>query len=159
MPLTLDDWRRALAAPPGQMPADVVDAVMIAFECYLRNAPDGMTLNRAFEAAGPSGGDPWYKKLARERLHRALRELAGVVCPTGSRRRMASAALLEVRRYRPNNVGTPARLRGLLEIIHREGALCEIPQSPDTIENILAGQVTEIVDEPCHFKTPSRNGT
>src|SRR5579859_7459223 len=109
MPLTLDHWRRVLAAPPGQMPPDVAQAVMSAFEHYVRNADKGMTLDRAFGAAGPSGGDPWYVKLSRDRRNDAFRELAEMVCNGGSMRQMAAAASREVQRYRPRCSGKIGR--------------------------------------------------
>jgi hypothetical protein len=82
MPLTLDMFCRALDAPPGHLPADVVECVVACFEFYVGNVhKPGMTMDKAFGVSGPSGCDPWHVKLAIERRDHVLRELGVAIVP------------------------------------------------------------------------------
>ena len=75
MPLTIDQMRRASEA--GDLPADVAAQVLVDFAEYVRGE-GGITLDHAFGLNGPSGCDPWFVKLARERCRTALRTTAPI---------------------------------------------------------------------------------
>jgi hypothetical protein len=152
MQFTLDHWRRARAADPGRSPTDLVEAVMRAFEMYVRNADSGMTLDRAFEAVGPSGGDPWYVTLSRERRNGHMRAMADAACPDGTLEAKTDAYRREMRRRQ----SSASPFRAFVDAIHREGKLCGIPDNPDTIRKILSAQPSEITKEPVAFKKPAQ---
>lgn len=80
------------------MPADVAAAFVAAGQVYFK-AAGKITLEQAFGVAVPSGGDPWYVKLARLRSDRALRLIGEMLCPVGTATDKADAVRSRVRRY------------------------------------------------------------
>lgn len=97
MPLTIDQMRRASEA--GDLPADVAAQVLVDFAEYVRGE-GGITLDQAFGLNGPSGCDPWFVKLARERCRTALRTAADLLCPCGTISDRADALRARIQRYR-----------------------------------------------------------
>jgi hypothetical protein len=69
-------------AEPGDLPADVAQ-VLVDFARYVRGE-GAITLDQAFGFCVPSGGDPWFSRLARDR-----RDEAGAVARYGSRTSVA----------------------------------------------------------------------
>jgi hypothetical protein len=159
MPLTFDHWRRALEAQPGHLPDDVVRLVLECFESYLRGAGKGVTLDQAFGASGPSGKDPWFVELGRERRDCALGKLGAVLRPGGSVSEKAEAVQRAARRYEPTwNRRDQFRAapapgdaeRYWLFMARREGV---IPDSIDRLRKIISRQDIESNKEPLVFKT------
>ena len=97
MPLTLEQLRRASEA--GDLPADVAAQVMADFRSYLRGE-GRITLDQAFGLIGPSGCDPWFVRLARDRRDQAIRALGEALCPCGTVSEKADAVRTKIQRYR-----------------------------------------------------------
>src|SRR3984893_4317455 len=98
MPLTLDQFRRA--TEPGDMPADVAAQVLADFARYVRGE-GAITLDQAFGVCVPSGGDPWFARLARARRGQAIRAFGEMLQPFGIASERADAVRLRIQRYRP----------------------------------------------------------
>lgn len=163
MPLTLDQFRRALARP-GQLPADVAEEVLASFSHWVQNAHRGVTLEKAMGGSGPSGCDPWHIKLAIERRDQALRELAAVLCPNGAMVKKANDVRLALHQYRPTwnrrdqfrdaPVTDDARARWLFAAFAEAAAAgTELPDSPGHLRAVLSVQAIEQPCEPLQIKT------
>jgi hypothetical protein len=96
--LTLDQLRRA--TEPGDLPADVAAQVLVDFARYVRGE-GAITLDQAFGVCVPSGCDPWFARLARDRRDQAIRDLGETLQPFGSASEKADAVRLRIQRYRP----------------------------------------------------------
>jgi hypothetical protein len=143
MPLTIDQIRRTTEA--GELPADAVATVLADIKRYIL-AAGAVTLDQAFGVSIPSGGDPWFARLARERRDDALRALAEMLQPFGTASDRADALRLKIQRYRPtwqrrdqylDAARTNNPIDGLLFAAFKacDGA---IPDSPDHLRKMLA---------------------
>lgn len=143
MPLTLDQLQRA--SEPGDLPADVAAQVLVDFAHYARRG-GAVTLDQAFGVWGPSGCDPWFAKLARNRRDQALRELGDILQPIGTTSEKADAIRLKIQRYRPiwrrrdqhlDEPRTDNPIDRLLFVAFRSGD-GSIPDSPNHLRKILS---------------------
>jgi len=142
--LTLDQLRRA--TEPGDLPADVAAQVLADFARYVRGA-GAIRLDEAFGLCVPSGGDPWFTRLARDRRDGAIRELGELLQPFGTASEKADAVRLRIHRYRPtwqrrdqyldDAPRTADRIDRLLFAAFRAGDGL-IPDSPDHLRKLLA---------------------
>jgi hypothetical protein len=143
MPLTLDQIRRTTEA--GDLPADAVATVLADVTRYLLGA-GAITLDQAFGLCVPSGGDPWFARLARDQSDRAIRDLGEMLQPFGTATDKADAVRLKIQRYRPTWHRRDQYLDGpradnpidrLLFVAFR-GRGGSIPDSPDHLRKLLA---------------------
>ena len=143
MPLTLDQFRRA--TEPGDMPADVAAQVLVDFARYVRGE-GAITLDQAFGVCVPSGGDPWFARLARDRRDQAIRDLGDMLQPFGTASEKADAVRLRIQRYRPTwqrrdqYADTPRTDNPIDCLLFAVFRACDgsIPDSPDHLRKLLA---------------------
>jgi hypothetical protein len=143
MPLTFDQLKRATES--GDLPADVVAQALVDFARYVRGEGT-ITLDQAFGVCVPSGGDPWFAKLARDRRDQALRNLGEMLQPLGTASDKADAVRRRIQRYRE----TWRRRDQHLEMVRTDDPIhrllfaafkaCDgsIPDSPDHLRKMLA---------------------
>lgn len=143
MPLTVDQLRRATES--GDLPADVAAQVLVDFARYVRGA-GAITLDLAFGVRVPSGGDPWFARLARDRRDQAIRALGEMLRPFGSASEKADAVRLKIQKYR----ATWQRRDQYLDALRTDNPIdrllfaafraCDgsIPDSPDHLRKLLA---------------------
>jgi hypothetical protein len=143
MPLTPDQLRRA--TEPGILPADVAAQVLVDFERYVRG--EGViTLDQAFGVCVPSGGDPWFARLARDRRDDALRALGDILRPIGTASEKADAVRLNIQRYRSTwhrrdqHHDAPRSDNPVDRLLFTAFRACDgvIPDSPDHLRKVLA---------------------
>lgn len=143
MPLTLDQIRRTTEA--GELPPDAVATVLADVTRYFVGA-GAITLDQAFGVCVPSGGDPWFAKLARDRRDQALRDLGEMLQPLGTTSDKADAVRRRIQRYRETwrrrdqhleAVRTDDPIHRLLFVAFKA---CDgsIPDSPDHLRKMLA---------------------
>jgi hypothetical protein len=105
-----------------------------------------ITLDQAFGVCVPSGGDPWFAKLARGRRDQALRDLGEMLQPLRTASDKADAVRRRIQRYREtwrrrdqhlDAVGTDDPIHRLLFAAFKA---CDgsIPDSPDHLRKMLA---------------------
>jgi hypothetical protein len=143
MPLTLDQLRRA--TEPGDLPADVAVQVLADFARYVRGE-GAITLDQAFGVCVPSGGDPWFARLARDRRDQAIRDLGEMLQPFGTASEKADAVRLRIQRYRPtwqrrDQYLDAARTGNPIDrLLFAAFRACDgsIPDSPDHLRKLLA---------------------
>ena len=143
MPLTLDQIRRTTEA--GELPADAVATVLADVTRYFVGA-GAITLDQAFGLCVPSGGDPWFAKLARDRRDQAIRELGEMLQPFGKASEKADAVRLRIQRYRSTWNRRDQYLDALLtdnpidRLLFVAFRACDgsIPDSPDHLRKLLA---------------------
>jgi hypothetical protein len=143
MPLTLDQLRRA--TEPGDMPADVAAQVLVDFARYVRGE-GAVTLDQAFGVCVPSGGDPWFAKLSRDRRDKAIRALGEMLQPFGTATEKADAVRLKIQRYRPTwqrrdqYHDAPRSDNPVDRLLFAAFKACDgaIPDSPDHLRKMLA---------------------
>jgi hypothetical protein len=142
MPLTLDQLRRA--TEPGDLPADVAAQVLFDFSRYVR-CEGTITLDQAFGACVPAGGEPWFVTLARDRRDGAIRKFAETICPGSAVCDQIDAIRVEFRRFdrgwSRGRFREASRLsiidRMLFEIFGAGDFLGAVPTSPDHLRKIL----------------------
>jgi hypothetical protein len=143
MPLTVDQLRRTTEA--GQLPADAVATVLADATRYVL-AAGTITLDQAFGLCVPSGGDPWFAKLARDRRDDALRTLGEMLRPCGTATERADALRANIQRYRSTwlrrdqhhnapRSGNPVDRLLFAAFKAGDGV---IPDSPDHLRKMLA---------------------
>jgi hypothetical protein len=143
MPLTFDHLRRA--TEPGDLPADVAAQVLVDFARYVRGEGN-ITLDQAFGVCVPSGGIPWFARLARDRRDQAIRDLGEMLQPLGTATEKADAVRLRIQRYRPTWQRRDQYLDALLSdnpidrLLFIAFRACDgsIPDSPDHLRKLLA---------------------
>jgi hypothetical protein len=144
VPLTFDQIQRAAAAD--DMPADVAAAFLVAGQEYFK-AGGRITLEQAIGVAVPSGGDPWYVRLARQRRDQALRLLGEMLVPVGTATDRADAVSRQIRRYREGawrrrdqHRDTPHSADPIDGLLFAAFRACDgsIPDSPDHLRKLLA---------------------
>jgi hypothetical protein len=143
VPLTLDQLRRA--TEPGDLPADVAAQVLVDFERYVRGEGT-ITLDQAFGVCVPSGGDPWFARLARDRRDQAIRDLGEMLQPFGTASERADAVRLRIQRYRPTwnrsdqHRDAPRADNPIDRLLFAAFRACDgsIPDSPDHLRKLLA---------------------
>jgi hypothetical protein len=143
MPLTVDQLKRA--TEPGDLPADVAAQVLVDFARYVRGEGT-ITLDQAFGLCVPSGGDPWFARLARDRRDQAIRDLGETLQPFGSASEKADAVRLRIQRYRPTwrrrdqYLDAPRADNPIDRLLFTAFRACDgsIPDSPDHLRKLLA---------------------
>jgi hypothetical protein len=143
MPLTFDQLRRAIE--PGDLPADVAAQVLVDFAQYVRGE-GSVTLDRAFGVCVPSGGDPWFARLARDRRDQAIRDLGEMLQPFGTASERADAVRLRIQRYRSTwnrrdqYLDAPRTDNPIDRLLFAAFRACDgsIPDSPDHLRKLLA---------------------
>jgi hypothetical protein len=143
MPLTLDQIRRTTEAR--ELPADAVATVLADVTRYVLGAGT-ITLDQAFGVCVPSGGDPWFARLARDRRDQAIRDLGEMLQPFGSASEKADAVRLRIQRYRPtwqrrDQYLDAARTDNPIDrLLFAAFRACDgsIPDSPDHLRKLLA---------------------
>ena len=143
MPLTLDQIRRA--TEPGDLPADVAAQVLVDFARYVRGEGT-ITLDQAFGVCVPSGGDPWFARLARDRRDQAIRDLGEMLQPFGTASEKADAVRLRIQRYRPTwqrrdqYLDAPRSDNPIDRLLFAAFRACDgsIPDSPGHLRKMLA---------------------
>jgi hypothetical protein len=143
MPLTVDQLRRA--TEPGDLPADVAAQVLADFARYVRGEGT-ITLDQAFGVRVPSGGDPWFARLARDRRDQAIRDLGEMLQPFGSASEKADAVRLKIQRYRPTwyrrdqYLEFPRTDDPIVRLLFTAFKACDgaIPDSPGHLRKMLA---------------------
>src|ERR1700676_3421020 len=143
MPLTLDQIRRTTEA--GDLPADAVATVLADVTRYFVGA-GAITLDQAFGVCVPSGGDPWFARLARDRRDQAIRDLGEMLQPFGSASERADAVRLRIQRYRPTwhrrdqYMDAPRADNAIDRLLFAAFKACDgaIPDSPDHLRKMLA---------------------
>jgi hypothetical protein len=143
MPLTLDQIRRTTEA--GELPADAVATVLADVTRYFVGA-GAITLDQAFGVCVPSGGDPWFARLARDRRDQAIRDLGDMLQPFGTASEKADAVRLRIQRYRPTwqrrdqHLEAPRTDNLMDRLLFAAFRACDgsIPDSPDHLRKLLA---------------------
>jgi hypothetical protein len=143
MPLSVDQFRRATEA--GDLPADVVAQVMVDFARYVLGK-GAITLDQAFGVCVPSGGDPWFARLARDRRDEAIRALGKILRPCGTATEKADAVRIHIQRYRSTwlrrdqHHDAPRSDNPADRLLFAAFKACDgvIPDSPDHLRKMLA---------------------
>ncbi|SIO51192.1 hypothetical protein SAMN05443247_06900 [Bradyrhizobium erythrophlei] len=143
MPLTIDQLRRATEV--GDLPADVAAQVLVDFARYVRGE-GAITMDQALGLCVPSGGDPWFVRLARDRRDEAIRALGEMLQPFGTASDKADAVRLKIQRYRPTwhrrdqYLDAPRAENPIDRLLFTAFKACDgaIPDSPDHLRKMLA---------------------
>jgi hypothetical protein len=138
---TLDQWKRAI---DGELTADDTAQIVGCVTQYARGMGE-IKLDQAFEVVGPSGCDPWHKRLKRKERNQAIRALGERLRPRCNISEQADAVRAEIRKYestwqrRDQHLESPPAdpIEHLLFVIFRAGN-GSIPTSPKRLEEILA---------------------
>lgn len=143
MPLTLDQIRRTTEA--GELPADAVATVLADVTRYFVGA-GAITLDQALGVCVPSGCDPWFARLARDRRDQAIRDLGDMLQPFGTATEKADAVRLRIQRYRPTwqrrdqYLEAPRTDNPIDRLLFAAFRACDgsIPDSPGHLRKMLA---------------------
>ena len=141
MPLTLDQIRRTTEA--GELPADAVATALADVTRYVLGA-GAITLDQAFGVRVPSGCDPWFTRLARDRRDKAIRALGEML--TGTTSEKANMVSRKIRKYRPTWQRRDQHLAAAPtddpcdRLLFAAFRACDgsIPDSPDHLRKLLA---------------------